>query len=90
MTYKEIIGTFKGISKPSRLILKYGLLTVAAILTAAICFYISAGALLNYYVAMDVAAQLAKCVNPCLGIICLGIVLFESAGRHCGESGSDE
>ncbi|MCL2508350.1 MAG: hypothetical protein FWF05_04160 [Oscillospiraceae bacterium] len=81
MTYKEIVDTFKGMGKFSKIIFKYGLLCVTAIVTAAICFRISAGTLMNYYSAMDIAGQLVKCVNPCLGIICLGIVLFESTGR---------
>jgi len=90
MTYKKIIETFSGMGRHSKLILKYGLLAVLATVTAAVCFYIAAGTLLNYYSAMSIAGQLAGCVNPCLGVICLGIILFESVRKYDAEEDAEE
>ena len=40
---------------------------------------------MNYYSAMDISEQLFKCVNPSIGIIGLGIILFECACRVYAE-----
>jgi|LSQX01.1.fsa_nt_gb hypothetical protein len=78
-TYKNIVETFGCMSKYSKFILKFGAFYVIALATASLAFHIAAGRLTDYYYAMDISQQLFKCVNPSIGIIGLGIILFECA-----------
>jgi hypothetical protein len=84
-TYKMIAETFGTMSKYSKFILKYGSVYLLALVTASWAFRIAAGYMMNYYSAMDISEQLFKCVNPSIGIIGLGIILFECACRVYAE-----
>lgn len=78
-TYKMIAEAFGSMSKYSKFILKYGSIYILALVTASWAFNIAAGYFMNYYNAIDISQQLFKCVNPSVGIIGLGIILFECA-----------
>ncbi len=85
-TYTMISAAWQSMTKYSKIIIKYGGLFVIAILTAAISFHIIAGNLVDYYTAMDISDQLFKCLNPSVGVIGLGVILFECASHAYGTA----
>ncbi len=75
--YNYISEAMASLNCYSKRVLKFGGIYLLAVVTAAIGFYISAGYLMNYYSAIFISSQLVSCLNPCVGVIGLGVILFE-------------
>lgn len=79
---KGISEKLTQISPESKRLIKLGILIFILLYSASLFFYICAGREFEYYFAMRISSELANIIKPSMGIIMLGVILFESVSRE--------
>ncbi|HZJ78622.1 MAG TPA: hypothetical protein VFD52_07500 [Clostridia bacterium] len=74
-TIFQMYGSFLKITKT---IIKLGLILILLLYTSAVVTYILAGIKFDYYPAMSIAQQLSSSACRSVGVLGLGVILFES------------
>lgn len=81
-TIKGFLSAFQTIHPQTKKLLRFCAGYIACVLLCCASLLLLAGRGVNYYAAMQAAADLFAVVRPCVGVAALGGLLFEGALRN--------
>ena len=81
-TIKRYLSAFHAIHPQTKKLLRFCAGYIACVLLSSGSLFLLAGRGVNYYAAMQLAADLFSVVRPCVGVTVLGGLLFEGALRN--------